>query len=58
MLSENYLKLHKLEDIVEMLCKPEIKVVSFDLFDTLIMRPFEDSTDVFELLDRDFFGFG
>ena len=54
MLSENYLKLHKLDDIVEILCKPEIKVVSFDLFDTLITRPLEDSTDIFELLDRDF----
>lgn len=34
------------------ICDKNIKVVSFDIFDTLIVRPFWHPTDVFHLLDE------
>lgn len=45
---------HRLQDIAEAFSAEKVKVVSFDLFDTLVFRPLERSDDVFELLDRDF----
>lgn len=43
-----------LEKIAEAIEASEVQVISFDVFDTLILRPLERSTDLFELLDRDF----
>ena len=43
-----------LDEIAEGFLNENIDVVSFDLFDTLVTRPLESSTDVFEMLDRDF----
>jgi glycosyltransferase involved in cell wall biosynthesis/FMN phosphatase YigB (HAD superfamily) len=42
------------EEIKKEICKPEIKVVSFDIFDTLIVRPFLRPADLFLMLDDDF----
>ena len=42
------------EKIKQTICKPEIKYVSFDIFDTLIVRPFLRPTDLFILLDEEF----
>lgn len=39
---------------LEIICNPRIKVVSFDIFDTLIVRPFYYATDLFYLLNEDF----
>lgn len=39
------------EDIRKALIAPNIKVVSFDCFDTLVARPFFEPTDLFHLLD-------
>ena len=38
------------EDIIKKIISDETKYVSFDIFDTLIVRPFFDPTDLFELL--------
>lgn len=43
-----------LEKIKESIVDPNIKVVSFDIFDTLILRPFYEPKDLFELLDETF----
>lgn len=43
-----------LESIKEKIFKAEDKFVSFDIFDTLIKRPFLDPADLFELIDREF----
>lgn len=43
-----------LRSIVEEFSNPEIKVISFDIFDTLVCRPLGRPSDLFELLDRDF----
>lgn len=47
-------KYNSVKEIAEAFTKPEIKVVSFDLFDTLVVRPLERCTDVYELLDHYF----
>ena len=39
------------EEIKEALSDKQIKAVSFDIFDTLLLRPFYTPTDIFELLD-------
>lgn len=43
-----------LEKIAEEFKDPKIKVISFDVFDTLVFRPLERAEDLFELLDRKF----
>lgn len=44
---------NKLNQIIEAIQDPKTKVVSFDVFDTLILRPFWNPTDLFMLLDRE-----
>ena len=39
------------DDIKKILLNPEIKTVSFDIFDTLLVRPSMVPTDIFCLLD-------
>ena len=41
----------RMESIKEMICDEAISVVSFDLFDTLLLRPFISPEDLFLLLD-------
>lgn len=36
------------------ICDPQIKFVSFDVFDTLILRPFYYPTDLFDLMNSNF----
>lgn len=43
-----------LEKIAEVFNDPKIKVISFDVFDTLVFRPLERPEDLFELLDQKF----
>ena len=43
-----------LESIKERILKSKDKYISFDIFDTLIKRPFLDPTDLFDLIDREF----
>ncbi|MBQ5834070.1 MAG: glycosyltransferase [Clostridia bacterium] len=43
--------IHRMESIKDMICDEEISVVSFDLFDTLLLRPFLTPEDLFLLLD-------
>lgn len=40
--------------IKQMLCDKNIKVISFDIFDTLLVRPFLYPTDLFYFLEKDF----
>lgn len=42
------------ENIVEWIVRDETKIVSFDIFDTALLRPFYRPTDMFELLDDEF----
>ena len=44
----------RLNDIKKKIMDKNIKVVSFDMFDTLITRPFYTPSDMFKLLNRDF----
>lgn len=44
-----------LEEIAQAFEAPEIAVVSFDVFDTLLVRPLERGSDLFELLDPKFY---
>lgn len=44
----------RFEELKKAVIKPEIKVVSFDIFDTLIIRPFLIPTDLFQLLNNRF----
>lgn len=44
----------ELEKIKEKIVKSEAKYVSFDIFDTLIVRPFLEPTDLFKLLDKEY----
>ena len=39
-----------LEDIKQMICAPQTAYVSFDIFDTLVCRPFMYPTDLFAIL--------
>lgn len=43
-----------LENLKKALCDDNIEYVSFDIFDTLIVRPFMDPKDLFKLLDNYF----
>lgn len=43
-----------LEEIAAAFASPAVRVISFDIFDTLIVRPMEREEDVFELLDKSF----
>ena len=43
-----------IENIKRAMKEPGIEIISFDVFDTLVVRPLERSTDVFELLDKMF----
>ena len=45
---------NNLEKIKDKICDEKIKVVSFDLFDTLVVRPFYRPSDMFQLLDKEF----
>ncbi len=38
------------EDLIGLICSPEVKAVSFDMFDTLVMRPFWNPDDLFRLV--------
>lgn len=42
------------ESLKESILKSQDKYISFDIFDTLVKRPFMDPTDLFELMDKDF----
>lgn len=44
----------RLETLKKAIIDPEIKVVSFDIFDTLVVRPFFKPTDLFKMLDNDY----
>lgn len=44
----------KMEETKRRICSPDIKVVSFDVFDTLILRPFWTPTDLFLLMNDAF----
>lgn len=43
-----------LESIAELFTRPEIKVISFDIFDTLLLRPVRTEQEKFNLLDASF----
>ncbi len=45
---------NKLENIKRNITSSNITVVSFDIFDTLITRPFETPSDLFKLIDEEF----
>ena len=59
-LDKNYFKCVKsvwndnLEKIKRTIAKKEIKYVSFDVFDTLVVRPFLNPTDLFSVVDKEF----
>ena len=40
------------EKIVKKICDDKIQIVSFDIFDTLIVRPFFEPKDLFKLLNK------
>ncbi|MCI8699816.1 MAG: glycosyltransferase [Clostridia bacterium] len=44
----------KLEKVKKAIIDKEVKYVSFDIFDTLVVRPFLEPVDLFRLLDRDY----
>lgn len=44
---------HRYNDIVAKLASKEVEAVSFDIFDTAVVRPFYRPTDLFDLLDKD-----
>lgn len=41
-------------DLVDELFSDDVKVVSFDVFDTLVVRPFSDPADIFVYLNKPF----
>lgn len=43
-----------LEKIKKSIIDKKIDIVSFDMFDTLVFRPFYQSSDLFDLLDKEF----
>ena len=43
-----------LEKIKRQIADPRVEIVSFDMFDTLVVRPFANPTDLFWLMERDF----
>ncbi len=46
---------HSLDDIINEFNNEEIKVISFDIFDTLLLRPTRTENDKFGLLDKIFY---
>ncbi len=44
----------RLNEVKKSISNPDVKVVSFDMFDTLIFRPFLYAYDLFELLDIEY----
>lgn len=42
------------EDIKKTICSPDIEIVSFDFFDTLVLRPFFVPSDLFGLMNQKF----
>lgn len=52
--SHSFLWDDRLENLKKAIIDPQIKVVSFDIFDTLIVRPFFKPTDLFKMLDNDY----
>ncbi len=60
LLDKNYFKCVKsvwndnLEQIKRRIANEEIKYVSFDIFDTLVVRPFLNPTDLFSVVDKEF----
>ena len=42
------------EGLKKQICDPQTKVVSFDVFDTLIQRPFSNPTDLFYFLNYEY----
>ena len=46
---------HSLEEIINEYEKQSIKVISFDIFDTLLLRPTRNESDKFGLLDKTFY---
>lgn len=44
----------KLEKIKQLIASSKIKCVSFDIFDTLITRPFYEPLDMFRIMDKDY----
>ncbi len=41
-----------IEEIKKKICNPEYEYISFDIFDTLVTRPFYRPSDLFHLLDK------
>ena len=48
---------NRYDEIKKEIYRSEIKIVSFDIFDTLLVRPFLRPTDLFIMLDDDFRNF-
>lgn len=42
------------ENVKIAICDPDVEYVSFDIFDTLICRPFWEPSDLFQLMDTEF----
>lgn len=42
------------EDIKKTICSPDIETISFDIFDTLVLRPFFVPSDIFALMNQKF----
>ena len=47
----------RLWEAKERICAPEIRVVSFDIFDTLLQRPFFKPTDLFLAMELEYKGY-
>lgn len=45
---------NSLDEIVAKFSSPEVSVISFDIFDTLLLRPMEYAEDMYRLLDKSF----
>ena len=45
---------NELEKVKKAIIDKEVKYVSFDIFDTLVVRPFLEPIDLFRLLDREY----
>lgn len=45
---------NRFEDLKTAIIAPNIKVISFDIFDTLVTRPFLSPIDLFKFLDTDY----
>lgn len=48
------LKNDELENIRRKIANPDIRIVSFDIFDTLLVRPLWEPSDVFVIMQKDF----